>query len=358
MFEKLKDGVSVIYRPYGALYEVAFLHKATGIIQPFYFTKAAFRCLPYLNGRLSAGQLAQRTGLPITEVAKALRVLRKAGLLCDRVQTRAGRRTRFDRQLNFFADLERPWLSRTEMQSLVSQTTVAVVGLGGIGSWVAYGLALLGVRRFILIDPDKVDSTNLHRSALFYRRDIGKRKTSVVAKRLRLLDPGIACKVWDRRMLTVEQCRHKLQGARLAINCADEPSTDAMNRLVTKACFRNRIPHILCGGYDGHLGFLGPTVVPGESACWFCYERALDRRRRLSGYQYLPVTAAEAAGGTLGALAAIIANLHVLEAMKVLTGSAKPSLLNGVGELNVLTLELSIKRFRRVPGCTVCGTRR
>ena len=54
-----------------------------------------------------------------------------------------------------------------------------IIGLGGIGSWVAIDLALLGVGTLILIDPDAVEATNLNRT-LFKLDDIGSKKVHAI----------------------------------------------------------------------------------------------------------------------------------------------------------------------------------
>ena len=51
-----------------------------------------------------------------------------------------------------------------ETQEYLAQATVAIVGLGGLGSFVVWELAHLGVGHLILIDPDRVDETNLNRA--------------------------------------------------------------------------------------------------------------------------------------------------------------------------------------------------
>ena len=56
-----------------------------------------------------------------------------------------------------------------------------VIGLGGIGSWVAVDLALVGVGTIILYDNDKIELTNLNRT-LFKQTQIGKYKTKAVAE--------------------------------------------------------------------------------------------------------------------------------------------------------------------------------
>ena len=60
----------------------------------------------------------------------------------------------FDRQVRMFGDVG---------QEAIGNAAVAIIGLGGVGSLVAQYLAHLGVRHFLLIDPDRIDITNLPR---------------------------------------------------------------------------------------------------------------------------------------------------------------------------------------------------
>lgn len=61
---------------------------------------------------------------------------------------------RYDRQVRLFGD---------RGQEMLRKAKVAIVGLGGVGSLLAEYLARLGVGHFVLIDPDRVESTNLPR---------------------------------------------------------------------------------------------------------------------------------------------------------------------------------------------------
>ena len=59
------------------------------------------------------------------------------------------------------------------------EESAIVIGLGGIGSWVALDLALLGIGTLVLVDPDIIEASNLNRT-LFKLSDIGRKKTDAI----------------------------------------------------------------------------------------------------------------------------------------------------------------------------------
>ena len=75
-----------------------------------------------------------------------------------------------------------------ELQRRFSEATVAVCGLGGLGSNIAIALARAGVGKLILIDYDKVDITNLHRQQ-YKANQIGLYKTDALADNLAEIAP-------------------------------------------------------------------------------------------------------------------------------------------------------------------------
>ena len=69
------------------------------------------------------------------------------------------------------------------LQKRFSAASVAVCGLGGLGSNIATSLARAGVGRLILVDFDRVDLSNLHRQQ-YKAQQIGRRKTDALAENL------------------------------------------------------------------------------------------------------------------------------------------------------------------------------
>ena len=76
----------------------------------------------------------------------------------------------------------------TELHKRFSEATVAVCGLGGLGSNIAIALARAGIGKLILIDFDRVDITNLHRQQ-YKTSQIGQYKTDALADNLAEIAP-------------------------------------------------------------------------------------------------------------------------------------------------------------------------
>ncbi len=78
-----------------------------------------------------------------------------------------------------------------EAQARLASLTVGIVGLGGTGSFIANELAHLGVQRFLLLDPDTVESSNLHRIIGGEPTDAeGTPKVNVAARSIRRIRPN------------------------------------------------------------------------------------------------------------------------------------------------------------------------
>lgn len=86
-----------------------------------------------------------------------------------------------------------------KIQDRFDAASVAVCGLGGLGSNVAVSLARAGVGRLILIDFDKVDVSNLHRQQ-YKAAQVGMHKTEALAANLQEIAPYIAVETYTERI--------------------------------------------------------------------------------------------------------------------------------------------------------------
>lgn len=75
--------------------------------------------------------------------------------------------------------------------------SVAVVGLGGVGSWAAEALARSGVARLVLIDLDHVSESNINRQVQALGETVGRHKGEAMRARIADIHPGCAVQVVD-----------------------------------------------------------------------------------------------------------------------------------------------------------------
>lgn len=85
------------------------------------------------------------------------------------------------------------------LQKKLAETTVAVCGLGGLGSAISVILARMGVGKLILTDFDKVDISNLHRQQ-YKATQTGKYKTQALEENLKEIAPYLKTRIYTERM--------------------------------------------------------------------------------------------------------------------------------------------------------------
>ncbi len=91
----------------------------------------------------------------------------------------------------------------TEGVELLKNTTVAILGIGGVGSFAAEACARSGVGKIILVDKDNVDITNINRQLVAYTSTVGQSKSAVMKERI--LDINPQCEVHDLHMFYTEE---------------------------------------------------------------------------------------------------------------------------------------------------------
>jgi len=91
----------------------------------------------------------------------------------------------------------------TEGVDLYRNTTVAILGVGGVGSFAAEACARSGIGKIILVDKDNVDITNINRQLVAYTSTIGRSKSEVMKERILDINPD--CEVHDLHMFYTEE---------------------------------------------------------------------------------------------------------------------------------------------------------
>jgi adenylyltransferase/sulfurtransferase len=223
-------------------------------------------------------------------------------------------------------------------QRKIIESSVLIIGAGGLGSPVALYLALAGVGKIGIIDFDVVDRSNLQRQILHAEADIGKRKVISAKETLLAHNPNIEV-VTHEEPLTSDNAFEIMGQYDMAVNGADNFAT---RYLANDAAYLLNKPLI-----DGSiLMFDGQATVylPGKG-CYRCLYPAPPPPGMVP-------SCAEA--GVLGAMCATIGSIQATEVLKLILDIGEP-LVNRLLLYDALSLEFRTVRVRRDPECPLCG---
>lgn len=186
-------------------------------------------------------------------------------------------RERYDRNTRLFTE---------QGQAALQDTTVAVVGVGGLGNMAAVELARLGIGTLTLVDPDTVERSNLPRLLGATEGDIGEHKVDVLHHRVFQANPDVDITAVST---TVEATPNALADADVILGCVDQVSA---RLYLNEYAVKYLTPYIDAGTRidttDGQVNGMNAylqTIAPGATACFDCLNRwnpETVRREQLS----------------------------------------------------------------------------
>jgi adenylyltransferase/sulfurtransferase len=196
-----------------------------------------------------------------------------------------------------------------EAQERLKRGSVLVIGAGGLGCPALLYLAAAGVGRITVVDPDRVEISNLQRQVLYTDADAGELKAPSAARRLRALNPWIVVETRAERF-SRENALKLLACCDVAIDGTDNFAT---RYLVNDACVLAGKPFV----YGAVQGFEGQVSVFN----W----RGGPTYRCLFPEPPAPGTVPNCAeAGVLGVLPGLIGTIQAAEAIKLLSGVGQP----------------------------------
>ncbi len=131
---------------------------------------------------------------------------------------------------------------------------VAVIGVGGVGSWAAEALARSGIGKLTLIDGDEVCLSNVNRQLHALDGTFGKAKVEVLAERLRAINPAIEVDA-QMRFLTPSTLELLAAGYDCVLDCCDAFRVKVE---MIAFCRRRKIPLVVLGSAGGRID---PTQI-------------------------------------------------------------------------------------------------
>jgi bacteriocin biosynthesis cyclodehydratase domain-containing protein len=297
-----------------------------------------------------------RAGHPVEPQALAatLDQLRSLGLLEEEdlvAALGAEAAERFDRQLAYFADV-RPG-GAAELQAALARASVVVIGVGGLGTWTAAALACSGVGHLTLVDDDRVELSNLNRQFLYRHADIGRLKAEAAAEALQAFDPSLDVTAVAERVAGPGDAERVVAGHDFVVELADWPPHE-LSRWLDAACHTAGIPRVSAAQFPPRMR-LGPTFVPGLTACMHCQERQARRDFPLYDELVAMRRAHPTPAPTLGPASAMLGAALANDVVNQLTGICPPATLGTALILDFRDMSVERHEVKRDPACPQCG---
>jgi molybdopterin/thiamine biosynthesis adenylyltransferase len=194
-----------------------------------------------------------------------------------------------------------------EGQIKLLRSTVAVVGLGGLGGNVVEGLARMGVGRLIIVDGDVFLDHNLNRQILCSEGDLGHLKAEVARAKVAQINAAVEV-IAHPEEATRENLPQLLEGAEVVVDALDRLPSRLMLQEVAQ---KMDIP-MVHGAIAGYVGQV-MTIFPGDGGL-----------RALYGGGSLPQQGIEVQLGCPAATPMMVAAWQVQEVLKILLGRGQP----------------------------------
>ncbi len=215
---------------------------------------------------------------------------------------------------------------------------VLLFGVGGLGSPVAMYLATSGIGKITLVDPDKVDLSNLQRQIIYRSDHIGDEKVGAAKQTLAALNAQITVRAINS-VLTGCELRKEVESADLVVDATDNFSA---RFAINSVCVKTGTP-LVVGAAIRFEGQVMVFAMRGTSACYQClYPDQGDLEESCSQT------------GILGSVAGLVGCIQATEAIKFLLDAGEP-LANKMLLVDALNMEWHSVKINKDPECTVCA---
>jgi adenylyltransferase/sulfurtransferase len=227
----------------------------------------------------------------------------------------------------------------SEGQERLRAASVLLVGAGGLGAPAALYLAAAGVGRLGLVDPDRVEISNLHRQVLYGTSDERRPKVETAAERLRALNPEVEVIAYPFRF-EADNALGLLSGYDLVLDGTDTFET---RYLVNDASVLAGVPNVYASvsRFEGQASVFGA----GGGPCYRCIFEAPPPPGLIPSC---------AEGGVLGVLPGLLGLVQATEALKLLLGIGEP-LVGRLLLVDALEMRFRTLHVHKNPDCPVCG---
>ena len=243
-----------------------------------------------------------------------------------------------EQQKRYSRQIKLPQVGEAGQRQLL-QSSVMIVGLGGLGSPVAMYLAATGIGKMILTDYDHVDESNLQRQIVHKNASIGKLKASSARETLLSINPETEVLALDYELVS-DELIEQITNADVIVDCTDNhPTRFELNRISI---------------------LTGTPLVSGAAIRWEGQISTFFPNNKLSPcYQCLyPDTELETATcameGVIAPIVGIIGSMQAMEVINCLLGTSD-GLMGKVLVFDGISMEWETIKLIRNSKCPACS---
>jgi len=197
-----------------------------------------------------------------------------------------------------------------EGQRRLGNSSVVVIGCGGLGSIIATSLVRAGVGKVKIIDRDIIEYHNLHRQVLFDEADVKSQlpKATVAGQHLKRVNSSVEIEgiVADVNYTNIESF---VSEADIILDGLDNLET---RFLINDVSLKHEVPWIYGGAISSHG--MTMTIIPHEPPCFRCFLSSPNRSHVIDTCD---------TAGVISPAPFVIAALQTAEALKVLVGAGE-----------------------------------
>lgn len=218
-------------------------------------------------------------------------------------------------------------------QEKISASSVAIIGVGALGSTCAELLTRAGVGKLTLVDRDIIELTNLQRQNLYEEKDLGKPKAIVAKEALQRINSKVKIMAYFTD-ISFKNIDSILGSSSLILDCTDNLQT---RFLLNEYCIKKKKPWIHASAVST-VGAVN-TFMPGKP-CFRCVFREAANLDTCD------------TSGVLNTITNAISSFQVNEAIKVIvTGKGS----DGMIRLDIWENQLLVLKSKKNPKCPACA---
>jgi len=107
-----------------------------------------------------------------------------------------------------------------EGQKKINNSSICIIGCGGLGTSAAQYLSMSGIGKLVFIDHDSIVLSNLNRQTLFTEKDIGESKCKVLTKKIRNINKSITVNYYQKK-INENNIDQYVENCSIVLDCTD-----------------------------------------------------------------------------------------------------------------------------------------